>query len=96
MRVLEKSWKFVSEKGYKPCNGKTSICGQFMCLAHRYFDFFIRLYHTDRSLFQRTHFDGMKLLPADLCLCQWILVEHHKVKLMKTIMVSLIVNMLFC
>ena len=57
---------------------------------------FIRLYHTDRSLFQHTHFDGMKLLPTDLCLRKWILAGHHKVNIMKIIMVSLIVNMLFC
>ena len=36
MRVLEKSWKFVSEKGYKPCNGKTSICGQFIFVNETY------------------------------------------------------------
>ena len=33
----------------------------------------------------------MKLLPLDLCLCQWILVEHRKVKILKIIMVSMIV-----
>ena len=66
-----------------------------MCLAHISFDFVIRLFHTDHSLFQHTHFDGMKLLSADLCLRQWILVEHLKVKTMKIITIGVIVNMLF-